>query len=92
MAIIIKTWERFGQKLADESQHSGNHYSWQFAGKSRTCLSLCVFEGHLPHRLESHIEIQITRLYCQKFLLALLALYTGATLFLTILSEHTCEI
>ena len=48
-AIIIKTWERFGQKLADESQHSGNHYSWQFAGKSRTCLSLCVFGGHLPH-------------------------------------------
>ena len=44
-AIIIKTWERFGQKLADESQHSGNHYSWQFAGKSRTCLSFCVFWG-----------------------------------------------
>ena len=49
MAIIIKTWERFGQKLADESQHSGNHYSWQFAGKSGTCLSFCVFGGHLPH-------------------------------------------
>ena len=55
MAIIIKTWERFGQKLADESQHSGNHYSWQFAGKSRTCLSLCVFGGHILHRLECHI-------------------------------------
>ena len=93
MAIIIKTWERFGQKVADESQHSGNHYSWQFAGKSGTCLSLWVLGGHLTHRrLECHIEIQIIRLCCQKFLLALLALYTGATLFLTLLSEHTCEI
>ena len=79
MAIIIKTWERFEQKLADESQHSGNHYSWQFAGKSRTCLSLCVFGGHLPHRLECHIEI--TRLCCQKFLLALLVHFTQEQLF-----------
>ena len=79
MAIIIKTWERFGQKVADESQHSGNHYSWQFAGISRTCLSLCVFGGYRPHRLECHIEI--TRLCCQKFLLALLVHSTQEQLF-----------
>ena len=71
---------------------SGSDSTWRTTTVTflRLPAYLCVFGGHLPHRLGCHIEI--TRLCCQKFLLALLTLYTGATLFLTLLSEHTCEI